>query len=109
MPHPAPAPLRLVDPDRDAVLVELRAIRRLLRVLVARTPKLPLQVCGRAATPMEQDLLRVATVKSQSPKTLARLAGKTMGSHVSTALTALCRANKLVRDADGYRLPPAKK
>lgn len=59
-------------------------------------------------SPMEQDLLRVATNTPQSPKALARLAGKTMGSHVSKALTALCRKGLLVRLPDGYcRSKPA--
>lgn len=56
-------------------------------------------------TQMEQDLLAVATATPQAAKTLARRAGKTMGSHVSTALTSLCRLRLLVRTPDGYCLP----
>ena len=57
--------------------------------------------------PIELALLRAATNEPQSARTLARLAGYSFGSHVTAALTSLCRQRHLSRTPDGYFLPGA--
>ncbi len=119
---------RLMDSSpapRATLREQLLAIARQLQPFAEVDPSLPVTVVFRCADAileikidpaavgaahsdlpaMEQDLLRVATSAPQAAKTLARLAGKKMGSHVSAALTSLCRKGLLLRTPDGYSRP----
>jgi hypothetical protein len=112
-------------PPRATLREQLLAIARQLQPFAEVDPALPVTVvfrCGDATLEikidpasigaahtglpqMEQDLLRVATRKPESAKTLARLAGKTMNSHINKALAELCRKRLLLRMPEGYCLP----
>jgi hypothetical protein len=64
---------------------------------------------GIMSHPGERDvdaaLLRVATVEPQLAKVLVRKSGYKHNSYTASALTRLVRGGKLIRTADGLRLP----